>query len=256
MGAVRHLRLVRDTPADSPLADGLLADVARDERSAAVLVVAARPRRGEDLEAVLDAGERARLAALRSPEEAVRFVAAHALLRTVVGEHLGLAPTEVTLTATCTTCGGPHGRPEVVGHPGLHVGLSHGGEVAVVALSTDGRVGVDVETHAAADFPGFGSVALGVGEPDGDGVARATTWVRKEAVLKATGDGLAVPPAALRLSPPDEPPRLLGWDPGLAGRSAPAAVRLADLDLAPGHAGCVAVLTALPLRTEVRHRVL
>ena len=38
-------------------------------------------------------------------------------------------------------------------------------------------------------------------------------WVAKEAVLKATGDGLRTPMTALSMSPADEPPVLVDWLP-------------------------------------------
>ncbi len=61
-------------------------------------------------------------------------------------------------------------------------------------------------------------------------------WVRKESLLKATGDGLRVEPAFLRLSDPSEMPRLLDWPGGAAGTTA-----LQDLQI-DGYVACVAVL--------------
>ena len=62
--------------------------------------------------------------------------------------------------------------------------------------------------------------------------------VRKEAVLKAAGDGLRVPPSDVVVSPLGEPPRLLAWD-----HAPPAPVHLQDIDVAATrHAACVAVV--------------
>ncbi len=77
---------------------------------------------------------------------------------------------------------------------------------------------------------------LAAGPPEGF----FTYWCRKEALLKATGDGLAISPARLRVSGPAEPARLLDWT--VPGRPAPL-VRLTDLRPDPDHVGCVAILT-------------
>ena len=63
-----------------------------------------------------------------------------------------------------------------------------------------------------------------------------TLWVRKESLLKATGDGLRVEPAFLRLSDASEMPRLLDWPGGAVGPTA-----LQDLPI-DGYVACVSVL--------------
>jgi 4'-phosphopantetheinyl transferase len=69
-------------------------------------------------------------------------------------------------------------------------------------------------------------------------------WTRKEAVLKATGDGLRVPMPTLTVSGPGEPPRLIASSrrAGLAGRTA-----LCDLRPGTGYVGAVAVLAGGPV---------
>lgn len=73
-------------------------------------------------------------------------------------------------------------------------------------------------------------------------------WVRKEAVLKATGCGLLVPLSAVTISGPDEAARLMRWE---ADVPAPTAVALADLTVRPGYVGCVAALSDGPLQLNV-----
>jgi 4'-phosphopantetheinyl transferase len=218
---------------------------------ATVSVVWSAPTASPALVHLLDEVERARLERLRNAGDRDRFVAAHALLRIMVGRRLGCSPERVVLDFTCPRCGEAHGPPRLVDRArqhGLHLSLAHAGRRVLVAVSTAGPVGVDVDVEAAAAFSGFDAVALAATErsmiarlpESGRGAARVTAWVRKEAVLKATGDGLNVPPGDVAVSGLGEPPRLLAWD------DAPAdPLHLHDVDVAaPGHAACVAVVSA------------
>jgi 4'-phosphopantetheinyl transferase len=85
-----------------------------------------------------------------------------------------------------------------VGHPVLHVSLSRTRDLVAVAVSTDAPVGVDVERVADTRFEGFDAVATHPTEQtrDLDDRARAVSWVRKEAALKALGVGLRVDPSS------------------------------------------------------------
>lgn len=176
----------------------------------------------------LSSGERARLVALRDDADRQRFVAARALLRRVVGDVAGCAPAEVVLHQTCARCGGPHGRP-VVGH-GLEVSMTHAGGLVAVAVARS-PVGIDLEPVPTA------------AEED-----RLVTWVRSEAVLKATGHGLEVDPRLVDVGAAGEPPRLARWSgPGRTPR-----LRLRDLRPAPGYVAAVARLGIGPLRVDAR----
>jgi 4'-phosphopantetheinyl transferase len=88
----------------------------------------------------------------------------------------------------------------VLQHPALHVSLTATASVVAVAVSRAGPVGVDAEQVDRAAFAGFSSVALGPGEHTADAVAAARAWARKEAVLKATGYGLALDPREVDVS--------------------------------------------------------
>lgn len=177
---------------------------------------------------------------------------AMALLRAEVGRVIGMAAEDVRLSRSCHQCGSSdHGRPVVLadGAPQVpFVSLSRAGQTVVVAVSTHGPVGVDVERIEAARFAGFAHVALHPQEIAPTIEARTTTWVRKESLLKATGDALHVDPRLIRLSDPDLPPELVEW-------SAPNAPQLRawmqDLDLA-GHALCVTALATVAPRITLR----
>lgn len=106
----------------------------------------------------------------------------------------------------------------------------------MVAITDAGPVGVDVEAEGAADFAGFGDVALHPGERANAPADTTRVWVRKEALLKAYGLGLAVNPSDVRL----DDDGLVTWD---SDHRPPGTVWLRDLAV-PGHVAAIAV-TAL-----------
>ncbi|WP_399082635.1 4'-phosphopantetheinyl transferase family protein [Streptomyces sp. BBFR2] len=156
---------------------------------------------GDDGTPLLDARERHRAAALRRPADRALYIAVHAELRRALGAVLGTAPHAVELVRlACPGCGGPHGRPAVAGPAGaaVHFSLSHGDGLALLALAS-APVGVDIERVPAARTAADAAEALHPAEraelarlpADGRPAAFARCWTRKEAYLKATGEGLS-----------------------------------------------------------------
>ncbi|HHU39881.1 MAG TPA: hypothetical protein GXZ45_11455 [Propionibacterium sp.] len=85
---------------------------------------------------------------------------------------------EVVVRRQCPACGSDrHGRPGVRLGDGSRPGVSiaHAVGLTLVGAVPTGRLGVDLEASDAAPPPGFASIA---------------DWVRAEAHLKATGEGL------------------------------------------------------------------
>jgi 4'-phosphopantetheinyl transferase len=74
---------------------------------------------------------------------------------------------------------------------------------------------------------------------DRRGNAFITYWTRKEAILKATGDGLLVDLGTITVSEPSAPPALLRWD---NRPDPPLPVHLEPLDPGPGYQAHVAML--------------
>jgi 4'-phosphopantetheinyl transferase len=213
-----------------------------------VRVVVARPTRSPALEALLDDGERERLAGLHREGDRRRFVAAHALTRLVLSQVTGQSATALKFEAECGRCGGRHGQMRLATAQQLHFGMTHAEERVAVAVTALGPVGVDLEPAEAGGFAGFADVALTPREraqykrlPIEQRARAATTWwVRKEAVLKATGHGLSVSPEEVEISDPAEEPRLIGWH---ADGRPTAPIHLVELPLRPNYVGCVAVLS-------------
>lgn len=181
------------------------------------------------LVALLDAHERERLGRFRRPADAARYLAAHALTRLV----LGVAPAADVFDRTCR-CGQPHGKPTLHGGPAFS--FTHAGDVVGVAVSMLGPVGLDVEQpRPMADLA---AVARHIGAPaEPEGFFRA--WTRKEALLKATGEGLSSPMDAIVL----DDDGVVAWAGGPA-----APVWLLDLSPAPDHPAAVAGLGPSPSR--------
>ncbi|MFE2290354.1 4'-phosphopantetheinyl transferase family protein [Streptomyces sp. NPDC059452] len=201
------------------------------------------------LRTLLDDRERARAERLRHPAARSLYVGAHALARTVVAAHLGIPVRELELVAVCKQCGGAHGKPQPPAP--LRLSLSHSGARVVVALAHSTDIGVDVEeiaphtpeaTERALAPPERASLAALPAPERSAGFIRY--WTRKEALLKATGDGLTVPPALLHVTAPDAAPRLLSW----SGPERPRLpLRLYDLDAGTGHRAALASVGA-PVR--------
>jgi len=190
------------------------------------------PADAPGLVALLDGHERARLGRFRRDVDAARYLAAHALTRVVLGVRLGRPPASLVFDRTCR-CGEPHGKPVLAGGPGFS--FTHAGAVVGVAVLDGGPVGLDVEPVRA--LPDLEGMAAHVGAP-AEPAAFFRAWTRKEALLKATGEGLASPMAAIVL---DEG-GLVAW----SGDGAPdGPVWLRDLVAPDGSPAAVAGLGAV-----------
>ncbi|NMH94222.1 4'-phosphopantetheinyl transferase superfamily protein [Pseudonocardia bannensis] len=191
--------------------------------------------------ALLDEHERTRLQKLRRPDDQARYLAAHALVRLVLGHRLGVHPAGLRFDRTCR-CGQQHGKPRLADEPGTTgFSLTHSGDLVGVAVS-DGPVGLDVEhVRPLTDVAGMAAHVCSPTELarplPAETAAFLTTWTRKEALLKATGEGLSRPMATITLSPAGSPPRVEEWT---GADAPPGPVWLADLLPAPEHPGAVA----------------
>lgn len=212
-----------------------------------VTVYRATVRDDPSLITLLDERETARLAQLRRPADRLRFVTVHALARLALATRVATDPRLLSFTATCGTCGGAHGKPELPGGPPFSLSTAAG--MVLVAIGGGAPVGVDVEAAAAADFDGFDEVALTAAEravvagtaAELRANVRTGYWVGKEAVLKAAGRGLALAPNRLELAAPGERPRVLRRPIGL-----PDPVQLEILPLGAEYQAALAVLSDRP----------
>ncbi|RCV52133.1 4-phosphopantetheinyl transferase [Marinitenerispora sediminis] len=219
---------------------------------------------GPGLLALLDGDERRRHARYRIPADRDRYAVAHALARIVCADAAGCTPGDVAFTLRCPRCAAgakarrePHGKPVPAGPAhGWEMSISHSGERVVVALAKGVPIGVDVElVRADRDIDGLLDYALTDAEradlatagPEGRTAGFYTYWARKEALLKATGEGLAGGLTSVSVTGPTEPADVLAWD----SPSAPPHVRLTDLAADGPYRAALAALTAEPLDVRV-----
>jgi 4'-phosphopantetheinyl transferase len=148
----------------------------------------------------LDHGERSRAEAFLFPADRHRYQVAHMMLREVLAGYTGAAPGQLPLDRDpCPRCGAA-GKPVLRPGPGARAvpsfSLAHSGDVVVIAVA--GRpVGVDVEQDAdrcvcslvPALHPADAAWVAGLAERERH-QAIITCWVRAEAVLKCTGQGI------------------------------------------------------------------
>lgn len=156
--------------------------------------------------------------------------AADRLLAAQVAEVLRCPVAQVRIARSCPHCGGSdHGVPVVLSeHPGPppQVSLSRAPGVVVVAVSSRHRVGVDIERLDATWPDGTAGAVLHPGEQASSATELTRLWVRKESVLKATGQGLRTDPSAV-----------------LLGELDPSEAAVQDLQI-DGYAACLAVVGA------------
>ena len=188
----------------------------------------------------LDDTERQRAARFRFERDRQRFVERRAFLRLVLGGYLGLEPAAIRYGR------GVGGRPELEPSRGVSFTTSHADGLAVVAVSLDRIVGVDIE-HVRT-IPGASDIArsmftrreqeyLDVVGEDQQSTAFLHLWTRKEAYAKAVGAGLALPLDSFDVldDAVTEP---------VGGPADGARFSIVTLDLSPGYVGSIAVSAA------------
>ena len=220
----------------------------------------ARPHFESGWELLLDETERRRLEGYRRREDQARFLTGTTLVRCLYAVELGILPAQVALDRSCADCRRPHGKVRLAGDQpgGVQVSLSHAGDWVVVVAYRGRPVGVDVErVDLGLDHLGIGALALNEDElgalramsAEHRPVALTTSWVRKEAVVKALGEGLRTPLHGFGVTAPDASAGVVSWParPDLPGR-----LQLRDIACDDVHRAAVAVLDAPPVRV-VRH---
>ena len=150
-------------------------------------------------EALLSGDERDRADRFRHARDRTRYIVARAGLRRILGAYLQVDPRTLSLAYSA------NGKPHLSGAHAtldLQFNLSHSGEWVAYAFALGRAVGVDIERmdpipdlmaianryFAASEFAEIQRL-VGASQLE----AFYTCWTRKEAYLKARGEGLSYP---------------------------------------------------------------
>jgi 4'-phosphopantetheinyl transferase len=148
--------------------------------------------------ATLAPDERTRSARFQFERDQQRFIVARGVLRDLLGRYLQTQPGRVRFVYNA------FGKPDVSPEFGnrLTFNLSHSAGLALIAIANASNVGVDVEyirarsdyTDIARHFFSAVEVAYLMALPSHlYAEAFFSCWTKKEAYLKACGEGLAIP---------------------------------------------------------------
>jgi 4'-phosphopantetheinyl transferase len=144
----------------------------------------------------LSSDEIARAERFYFPEHRQRFMAGRGTLRTILGQYLDIAPKQVEFEYQ------PRGKPLLAAKfadQGLLFNLSHSQDLALLGISYQNQIGVDLEyIRTMSDLEGLAKRFFSAREyeylrllsPAQQQQIFFRYWTCKEAYLKATGDGL------------------------------------------------------------------
>jgi 4'-phosphopantetheinyl transferase len=193
------------------------------------------------LAGVLSPDEHARAARFVFPRDRRRFVVTRACLRVLLAPHAGRVPAALAFAY------GAHGKPALPCSD-LGFNVSHAGERALIALTRGAALGVDVEALrplpdlldlTARYFSRAEARTIAAMPAPRRELAFFLCWTRKEAFVKARGDGLSLPLDRYSVTcTPDEPACLVEVD---GSTSEAARWSVIDLRPAPGYVGALAI---------------
>jgi 4'-phosphopantetheinyl transferase len=171
------------------------------------------PAEVERLQALLSADENNRARQFAFNHLRHSFIFTRAALRILLGSYLQVRPERIQFEY------GPRGKPTLLGPKRLHFSVSHSGKFALIGLILDCNIGVDIEEiRHLRDLDEIASRYFSQQEfrelkelsPADRQHSFFLCWTRKEAYIKATGDGLSLPLDSFRVSlRPDDPAAIL-----------------------------------------------
>jgi 4'-phosphopantetheinyl transferase len=165
---------------------------------------------------VLSPDERERAGRFYFQRDREHYIVARGVLRMILGRYLEIQPDRVRF------CYSPYGKPSLVDEDGgdlLRFNLSHSGGLVLYAVACDRELGIDIECirddladkeiadrfFSAAEVAVLQTLARDVWSQ-----AFFNCWTRKEAYIKALGEGLSHPLHEFDVSlVPGEPAALL-----------------------------------------------
>jgi len=195
----------------------------------------------ETFAASLSPGELQRLERFRFADHRRRFQIGHGALRAILGGYLCVDPADLEFVQ------GPRGKPYLAG-AGPYFNLSHSGKLALIGVS---RIEVGLDCEKVRHLESLAEIARKHFSPAEfaalerlDGEARQLAfyrcWTRKEAYIKALGEGLSMPLDTFEVSLGETPAVLQCHD----GREFPQHWSLLDVSPAPEYVAAAALRAA------------
>ncbi|MGE0596399.1 MAG: 4'-phosphopantetheinyl transferase superfamily protein [Hyphomonadaceae bacterium] len=145
---------------------------------------------------VMSAEERARADRFVFPQHRRRYIHGRGRLREILARYTGVPAQDISFTLSA------YDKPSLAdaGAPGLHFNLSHSGDLAALGVSADVELGVDIEwirllkeDISARYFSTSECEVLHALAESEQARAFFECWTRKEAYIKASGEGLSIP---------------------------------------------------------------
>lgn len=155
-----------------------------------------------DFQDCLTDDERERMSRYRLESDRLARSASRAFLRFILSEVLDVSPKEVPIVQA------PGKKPMLDGVDDLHFNVSHAGDLLMIGLNAYPGIGVDVEVWKEIDFVSAARNVFSVEEQNELAAASDEDriklfyqgWTRKEAFIKAVGQGIAYPLKDLTVS--------------------------------------------------------
>ncbi len=197
------------------------------------------------LRPLLSEDEQERAGRFHFPEHRTRFMAARGILRTLLGGYTGLPPADIRFAYAA------RGKPflaESHAMSGVTFNISHSADMALFAFARERRLGVDIE-RIRPDVEVLKLARRFFSPRESETLARLpqrvrsqafhACWTRKEAYIKAHGEGLFMALDRFDVGfAPDEPCELLRT---LDEPEEISLWQLVNLEPGPGFAGALAV---------------
>ncbi|TWT32736.1 4'-phosphopantetheinyl transferase family protein [Blastopirellula retiformator] len=199
------------------------------------------------LRAVLSASEREKADSFLLEAQTVRYTICRGAVRQILAEYLQLSPNQLALTT------GEFGKPLLEHRDSIWFNVSHSGDLAVLAVSTIGEVGVDIEQvrqirglsrmidRCLAPYERPEVLRLPSAEQDRQFLRY---WTHKEAYLKTFGVGIRRPLEKLEIDLSAPPARRVidHGDRSAQERSA----SITEFCPAEGYVGAISVCGSIP----------
>ena len=212
------------------------------------LTLNASVERVEELCKLLSKDERNRAAKFCFARDSHRYIIARSILRRILGNYLGRAPTD--LEFAYGRRGKPYLKPGTMPNASgtLEFNVTHSGDLALYAVSSNRAVGIDVEQiRNQVDCLQISRHFFAVEEWQKisrlpkvlQNMAFYSCWTRKEAYIKAHGKGFSIPLDAFEVSLVAGEKSLLrstAWNPGDVERWT-----MADVSVGTGFAAALVV---------------